>query len=466
MKQKATLLLFILLSCWQSLFGQTTPVLQLTFSKLYATYEFIQNLSDSYPDNEYKELFHASAYYTDAYTDLIKQWDTLHTYESYRFQNYPEGQKIPGNTTAILSKNLIAAKNLDVYKQQSFGIIPNSELFAFTHILEVFLPVYDSLVYLPNKVLFDQKLDELSQYVSSKDLAQYFRAGSGFYNSRWDSAVPFEIAIIPSIKSGSFTATVFLNNAVVEVPVKVKSYHDVFSVLLHEIYHILYDEQSLAFKWQLNSWFREHSSPNSQLAFQLLNEVLATALGNGYVYEQLKGVLDTGEWYNFKYINLMAKQIYPLVLVYLTDGKPMDKTFVDNYIAAYDQNFAAWPHELNHLFTNRYIITDRDEDFIYFRKKYRYHNSYRAENPLTQSALERMSEIPLTKIIVVSTGHQKKLQLIKNQFPELKHWRYKHGKEFVYTTTMTDKSRLFIINAHTSTVEALMEQKFPDGKVE
>jgi hypothetical protein len=66
-----------------------------------------------------------------------------------------------------------------------------------------------------------------------------------------------------------------------------------------------------------------------------MNEVLATALGNGYVYEQLDGKIDDGDWYNRKYISLMAKQIYPLVTEYINEKK-IDRSFIDNYIKQYE----------------------------------------------------------------------------------------------------------------------------------
>ena len=112
-----------------------------------------------------------------------------------------------------------------------------------------------------------------------------------------------------------------------------------FSVLMHEIYHNIYDGQSLELKLQIQSWFNNNSSKNSQYAYLLLNEALATALGNGYVYEQLNGKTDNTDWYNVKYINLMAKQVYPLVKEYITLQKPIDKNFIVAYIDTYENNF-------------------------------------------------------------------------------------------------------------------------------
>src|SRR5690606_27185854 len=199
--------------------------------------------------------------------------------------------------------------------------------------------------------------------------------------------------------------------------------------------------------------------------YLLLNEALATALGNGYVFEQLNGVLDTEDWYFNKYINLMAKEIYPLVKEYLDNNKPIDKKFVDEYIGIYDRKFSGWQNELDNLLVNRYIITDNPNDFNYFRKNYRYSSVYLSEVPLTQIALERMKKTPITKIIIVSSDHQNKLRLIKNTFDELKKWKFSLQKEFVYSTDLKDKTKLIIINQHKSTNDEIINENFKKKKL-
>ena len=62
--------------------------------------------------------------------------------------------------------------------------------------------------------------------------------------------------------------------------------------MMHETYHIVYDEQSLEVKTEIDTYFKENKSKCSGYAYQLMNEVLATVLGNGYVYEKLNGKVD------------------------------------------------------------------------------------------------------------------------------------------------------------------------------
>lgn len=465
MKIKTVFTLFILFLT-NTIFAQNKPKIHITYSKLLSTYDFVKQLSDNYPDNKYKQIFKESTFNTDYYKDLINQLDTLNLHESYDFQGYPIGQKRPVMTTSLIQRNLINSESILDFKKTTFGIIPNSELLPLSNIISEFELVYNQLVYLPNKDEIEKKMEELKSFVNKTNLFLFFDKGLTFYNAKWDVSIPINIAIIPSIKENGFTATAFLNNAVSEVPLKFEHNDVLFSVLMHEIYHTIYDEQSLAFKQKIESWFKNNPSQNSQYAYLLLNEALATTLGNGYVYEQLNGTIDKEDWYFNKYINLMAKAIYPIVKVYLDNDKPMDKNFIDEYIDIYDKHFSAWTNELDNLLTNRYIITDNPDDFNYFRKNYRYSSNYQSEVPLTQSSLERMKSTPITKVIIVSSNNENKLEMIKSTFEELKNWKISAQKEFVHTINLEDKTKLIIINQLSSSIDELFNSNFKNKKLE
>lgn len=447
-------------------FSQLTPEIKITYSKLLATYDFVKQLSNNYPENKYQQLFKTSVFNTKHYSDLINQLDTLNVYESYDFQGYPIGQKRPVMTTSLIERNLINSNSVADFKKTTFGIIPNSELLPLSNIITEFEPVYNQLVFLPNKKEFETQLSELETFVTKANLSFFFEKGLTFYNADWDVSVPIDIAIIPSIKENGFTATAFLNNAVSEVPLNFKQNDVLFSVLMHEIYHSIYNEQSLELKQQIETWFKNNPSKNGQYAYLLLNEALATALGNGYVFEQLNGTVDKEDWYFNKYINLMAKEIYPMVTAYLDTNKPLDKRFVDEYIGIYDSKFSGWLNELDNLLTNRYVITDNPNDFNYFRKNYRYSSISQSEVPLTEIALERMKYTPITKVIIVSSDNQHKLELIKKTFEELKDWKFNSEEEFVYPIDLKDKTKLILINQRESDIDGLLGKNVKDKKLE
>ena len=465
MNSKLPLTFILLFVTGNMLFGQQTPQIHIKYSKLLATYDFVQKLSDYYPDNTSKEIFKASKYNVAAYTDLLIQLDTLRITESYHFQGYPSGQKSPVMTTALMERNLINSSSIAEFKSVSFGIVPNTELFAFSTILAQFEPVYDALIYQPNREQFEEKLQSLDDYVQNTHLAEYFETGLKFYNAHWDYSVSIDIAIIPSISDGGFTANAFLNNAVSEVPLNFVHNDILFCVLMHELFHNIYDWQSLEVKNNIESWFHANPSPHSQYAYLLLNEALATAMGNGYIYEGLNGKTDKDQWYNNKYIHQMAQAIYPMVKAYADHKKPIDKHFIDQYIQTYDAKFSDWTKELDHLLTYRYVLTDDEKDFSYFRKNFSYAGQSVYGMPLDQSSLEKMKQRPITKVVIVSQENEEKLHWIKNTFPELKNWTYNAQKEFIDTIDLADKTKLIIVNSINSTFQDLFEKRFENKQM-
>ncbi|WET47430.1 hypothetical protein PYS58_12625 [Chryseobacterium indologenes] len=251
-----------------------------------------------------------------------------------------------------------------------------------------------------------------------------------------------------------FTAQAFYNNFISAVQTNLKDYTGFFSVMLHETYHILNDEQSLAVKKDIAKFFKENPSKYSNYAYQLMNEALATALGNGYVYESLNGKTDSNDWYYSPYVNLMARKIYPTVKEYVAQKKPIDKNFVDTYIKIYEENFPEWINELDHIMTYRYILSENRKDFSIIGKMYPMRSSEESETQITLLSIEKMKKTPLTKIIIISNNHKEKLELVKSQFKELEQWKFNPDQEFKYKTLLDDKSQLLIINQQQSALES------------
>lgn len=458
MKSFTILTLFL---CWLLQSNAQAPKIETKYSEPLAVYLFTKNLQPYQGDNAFKKAFTQSSFNTPKYQDLIAQLDSLQTDYSYQYLEYPYGNKIPGMTSGLLKKNLIASDNLDAFMLRSVGIIPNKTLVQLTGILKEFTPVYRTLVYEPNQAKFEAQLTNIKNFVEEKQLIAYFKKGTQFYSSEWNNAIPLEIVFYPLPNSPGFTAEAFYNIGVSAIQTDLKNYDILLSVMLHEIYHIQFDEQPLEVKQKIQSWFSQNSSKCSNYAYLLLNEVLATALGNGYVYEQVHGSLDKGEWYNLPYINLLAKDIYPMVAAYLKEGKSIDKGFVDNYIKAYEEKHANWINELDHTMSYRFILSHQQSDFKVFRQVYPYCSIMEAEDQITQGSIEKMKAAPLTKIIIVSKKHKNELALIKAMFPELKDWKYNAKKEFSYSHFLNDKSQLYIINQINSPTETLIKQLKP-----
>ncbi|MFB9077507.1 hypothetical protein ACFFLS_18585 [Flavobacterium procerum] len=452
---KNTFLLAFLLLCSFS-FGQNLTF-KIKYSEQLAVFVFLENLSEYYPDNVFKTEFQKSKYNVEKYKNIVSKFEQLSIYYSFRFEDFPYGSKKTMQTYDVLKKNLIETADLNDFKVRSVGMVSNKTLSDLAACIVEFTPIYNELIYNPNKEKFEKQLDEIRKCAREHQIENYFKMGLVFYNSSWDNSIPFEAAFYPLPNSKGFTASAFCNNFVSAIQTDLKSHKDLFSVMMHETFHIIYDEQPLEVKTQIDVWFKENKSKSSNYAYQLMNEVLATVLGNGYVYEKLDNKIDEGEWYNNKYINLMAKQIYPLTKEYIEQKKPIDENFIDQYILLYETNFPDWINELNNIMTYRYVITENKKDFKVIDKIFRYRSRTEYEDQITESSIEKMLQTPLTKMVIISKDSKVKLKLLKNKLKELKNWKANPDKEFVEKILLEDKSQLIIINQKNTDLETLIK---------
>ena len=436
------------------------PDFQVKFSEPLAVYAFVHNLSSKafVPDNSFKKLFVSSKFNQEKYQRLIAEFDRLKINYTYEFTEYLNTSKESGSTVYLLKKNLINSRTIDDFKISSLGIIPNENLFRLASILTEFTPVYQELVYQPNKEQFERQLAEIKNLIASTNMTSYFNVGIKFFNSSWDNSVPFNLVLYPLPNSRGFTATVYSNVAESAIPTSLTNYNALLSVMFHESFHLLHDEQSLAVKKAIAQWINSNPSKSRHYATGLLlNESLATALGNGYVAAKLNGKLNEGNWYAWKYINLMAKKIYPMVEEYVEKQRPIDKAFIDNYIKIFDDNFSDWLVELDLVMAGSHVLSDNPEDFIVINRKFPYRPMAEDKEGISESSIAKMANTPSTKVVIVSKDNKRNLQLIQQSFAELKDWKPDAGTDFTYSVLLKDKTYLIVINSVRKTTREQIE---------
>jgi len=425
------------------------------FSEPLAVYQFLNSLSSKAGSNPYKKLFTASKFNTKEYLDRITQFDSINKNYGYEFAEYPAGQKIGGYSESFLKRNLVFSNDAQDFKLRSMGLLPNSSLMKIASLINEFTPVYRAVIYEPNQQHFEDQIKGMSDLITSTNLNHYFGQTLEFFNAAWDNSVPFVFCFYPLPNSKRFSATAISNVAISPIPDTLDNYKSLLSVMLHEISHILYDEKPLSLWKQVDSWFNLNPSKVSKYAYWLFNEAMATSVANGYLYTQLNGKENPGAWYGVKYINLMAKEIYPLVKQYISDHKSIDQNFVNEYIRLYEEHFSVWLTEIENLMYGRSVLTENKADLDLIARLYRSPgNDYQSE--INQASIDKLKNDAGTKMIIVNSDNKNKLNLIKENFSELKNWKYDAKKDFTYSIFLADKTYLMVLNnIHISTEEKL-----------
>ncbi|MBX2905056.1 MAG: hypothetical protein KF744_03405 [Taibaiella sp.] len=339
------------------------------------------------------------------------------------FSEYPEARQKPRSLAGMLNNAAIRANTVEEFLSNIVGMIPNERWMRLKASLQVVEPMYDKIM-LPYDDDLRKQQQALAQYSEATDAI--FSKLKRFYGSTWSNAMPFTISLfaIPGAK-GNSTAAPYSNTLALGVLTKETEHEMRMGVAIHEICHVLYEEQPLRLQWALDSAFVKSKSLYAPYAYAYFDEALATACGNGWAYRQLAGHDDTGEWYNDEYINGFAKAIYPLVRSYIAEGRAIDRSFVKKAIALFEKTFPKAPYAYASLFNSINFYTDA-VDHVQYRTIYKpLESRFRITSssgsyPITdKTSLEQLGSSTGPQLIVVHTNHKVNWAMLKEQFPEM-----------------------------------------------
>ena len=189
------------------------------------------------------------------------------------------------------------------------------------------------------EILNNRKL-ELKQYSqevfvkNSLNFAPVF----AFYDSKINKNDKFNIFICSSQNNTQSFARAFGTNIVL----KFNYAHRVADTcaILEQICCSLFSAMSSSTRALIKNYFHENKSQNAYAAYNILNEVLAYAIGKLWVFEKLPEPRDSAiDKSADEKIEEIAKAILPTVKKYLKDNKKIDIKFIEEYIKQVDLHY-------------------------------------------------------------------------------------------------------------------------------
>lgn len=245
-----------------------------------------------------------------------------------------------GNTKGISLEEIytirsIQSVDLADFKERTLGLLPLNIENNFFKLLLKIEPFYKKEIWnhslnslLNIKKAFDAYHEEIG-------FDEIFKSLKVFYQSNWPDDQEFTVGLYPiPAKEGHSTARSLGIVESVGVLTEKNSNEDVFGVVIHEMAHSLYREQRPVISEKWNNWVNSSKDMSSKNILSTnLNEVLATIIGNGYIYQRIVKKLDSSSWYNDDAINDIAKLLYEDTLEYLMQSKPLDETYFTHAIS-------------------------------------------------------------------------------------------------------------------------------------
>lgn len=434
---KKLLLLTSLCLLFQTAFTQNISF-QFRISKPYCIFNFLE--AATYKNSTSRTLQR----FTDEKTKGDQEFAKLATEFAriqldYQFKRaeFPAKRRQTRTTYDLVDIALVNSSTIPEFRDRIIGILPNSELQKLIRVMQDAEVYYDRLIWKENEAKLIAQRTALEKYTTQ--CSESFTKINRFYNSCWIAEVPFVVALYPIPgASGNSSATPHANSLCVGVLTDETDHVGRIGVVLHEMCHVLYDEQPGEFQHQLESYFTENKSPYSQFAYNFFDEGLATALGNGWAYKSLSGTLDPADWYNNEYINGFAKALYPVVEEYVSNNKPVDRDFVNKAI---DLFAAAFPNSLTDygILLNRVSIYNNaetgpaiDEVMNLIGSYFQMTNTNFSSPVLDPTAIEHMKTGEQTQFIVLDSDQEATIRELKKLFPELSKVKMEPNKVYSF----------------------------------
>ncbi|MEM6770479.1 MAG: hypothetical protein AAF597_07860, partial [Bacteroidota bacterium] len=286
-------------------------------------------------------------------------------------------------------------------------------------------PLYDDFIWEEERAATSAMEEKLGAYRAR--VKTLFQRIDNFYGTGWDLSIPFKVSLYPIPLRAGVTTAVPKGNALIcsFLSKSDKSYEGLLGVIVHEMCHILFDEQSVKTQQQLDAWMLSSTSPYAKLAYNYLDEGLATALGNGWAFTQLHGKYDTTQWYNDPYIEGFARALYPMVTEYMDAGKSLDQSFVERAIELFGETFPEANKTPKTLLTEMHLYADlaRPEDLQKvggtFQKQLGTLSMWMSTPIRDEESMASFSKPGLTKTIVIGREAVENQEYLRKHFPEL-----------------------------------------------
>lgn len=416
--------LFIVLMT--GLFCSAQTIVHFKVSKPYALLSFIETAASTQPHSPtLKALINSKIAGNDtAFNKLVQDFRNINLNYNYKRDEFPENRRQYRSTYDLIVIAAVKSESLPQFRDNIIGVLPNSTLQELLKTLAGAETYYDRLVWTPaQQALNDQVLKLKSYEAKTNELFQLFRT---FYHSSWTDDIPFHVTLYPIPgKSGNTTATPHANSLCVGVLTERKDLAGTMSVVVHEMCHVLYDEEVSSVQHQLDSAFNASASPYKGITYNFFDEALATALGNGWAYEKISGYPDTSAWYNNEYINGFAHAVYPLVKQYLESSRHIDPSFVKQAIEIFAKAYPNALTDYSILFNNMYLYSDAGngqerQEVKNIVGKYFQSSRYSFSSPiLHEYSIESLKTSKPVQLIVIDRNHQATLSGLKNIFPEI-----------------------------------------------
>ena len=472
------------------------PRIEFRASKTLGLWNFMESISRSEgtlkSSEALREIFERSRFNTPQRRKLLEEFHDIQDHYfryGFHFSDYPEARdETNWNVSASFDLQSAKSGDLDDFYGRTGQTLPPSEHRRMFSIVRSFVPVYEELIWKPSAAKLNRHLKALKRAVERSNIQGiFFGKAIKFYHGTWPGNESITVYLCPVPKGEMQYATIIDDSVLDQAFLGAKGADRAFRDLsddFHEICHGIYESESVEFQRDMDQWFKSaEPSPYGAYAYRVINETLATAIGNGLVYRLLTGADRKDPWYYDETgeINAFARGLYPMVLDYWNNGRPLDKDFVIRSVEKYKELFPNAEFAYSQLLSGAILMTDSvvmksDEAATVFEDVFGLHVSRRGSPIADEDTLADFRSAPqgLAFMLIVSDKGIGQLDALKGILPEMLNWkkRFPASGSWVFSALGVGRRPVLIFKAGSPAefkelLTKLKEDKFiqPDGKL-
>lgn len=451
-KLKSISFTFLFLAFSISLFSQKTKLLHFETNKVLCLYSFLETATNAPgSSSSYKEYIEKELGGNLAFKVLRTRFSNIRRSDELKKESYPFNRHSSKTVVDLIWITCSNSLDINDLNNRLIGILSNRDHAELIAVLKEAEPFYDKLVWNKVQKQITRIENQLEPY--GKKIEKLFLQISKFYGTEWNTSIPFKVMLYPiPLERGTTTATPKGNALICSFLTEQEDdYIGRLGVIIHEMCHILFDEQPLHLQNKIDRWFTESQSSFSKLAYSYIDEGLATAIGNGWAYREIHGEIDTMEWYNNEYINGFGHALFDGVSEYLAQGKTIDEAFINNAITLFgktfpksNSNIATLLNEVR-IYANAEEKKDIDKIFGNLRNHFQIRSAWLSTPISDPKSVETFYEKQITKLFIIDHNNENTIQFLKEKYKLTK--EFPHSKSFIFNhKDEVNQSTIFIIN--------------------
>lgn len=381
------------------------------------------------PSN-FQQLWKQEFLKTDADQAMVDQWKRV--CDRYHASVQLPGLAMPLETewsSIDLSERVrilgLGAPTLEAYGEGlSLLVLPKDGL-LFQQVLDHFRPAFHAWWVREAEPKGQRFVTEIRSELSKPALLEQVERFRHFYGSTLPDGyvARFSMVYRPELVKARTSGQQMAGMAVVEF-LPGEDPKSRLDVVLHEFCHFLYGTRASEANLKLQNAFLKSGDFGAKPAFNLLNEAMATVLGNGIVGRQMH---DPATWeaylkrprsfYNNDAIDRGAKSMLAVMDKWLPEGKTLDDPdFVSTYLGALKKEFGEELTKPSMFLTETFIFVDSQIGIDFsrgLRRSLRVASAYTsvADAPTVDNIAEFLEHPNLSAIFVVTP---KQVEALRN----------------------------------------------------